>query len=384
MTRYLIEIRLHGPAKRYLKSLIWDIAKKFRVTGTIRKRPVPHITLAGPFASTHIKEILREVESVGRQYHPIPFQIKGFDSFVSTKGQKVIGLHINPSKELEVLRWQLAQRIMPWATLKEYDKKKEFLFHATIAFKDIDRKYYKIFQYLSDKEDFEINTNMIRICILRNSMILYEYDLNLHRFLNRQQAKNKVLFRRELEELNEEPIKITLDKTNINNIFLTGDLHLNHTNIITYCNRPFSSVKEMNRVLVDNWNKTVGKEDMIFYLGDLAFGRNKNKIQYWLKKLNGRVFLIRGNHDKGNLKSVLYFDRCIITYKRKKFLLIHNPRQVEHWDEWIIHGHHHNNHLENYPFINCKNKTINVSTELTGFKPISLGDLIDQIEKYNN
>jgi calcineurin-like phosphoesterase family protein len=215
-------------------------------------------------------------------------------------------------------------------------------------------------------------------------MILYEYDLNLHRFLNRQQAKNKVLFRRELEELNEEPIKITLDKTNINNIFLTGDLHLNHTNIITYCNRPFSSVKEMNRVLVDNWNKTVGKEDMIFYLGDLAFGRNKNKIQYWLKKLNGRVFLIRGNHDKGNLKSVLYFDRCIITYKRKKFLLIHNPRQVEHWDEWIIHGHHHNNHLENYPFINCKNKTINVSTELTGFKPISLGDLIDQIEKYNN
>lgn len=218
MTHYLIEIRLHGPTKRYLKNLIWDIAKKFRVTGAITRRPVPHITLAGPFTSSHIGEITRAVESVGRKYYPMPFQIKGFYHFTSTKGKKVIGFHINPSKELENLRWELAQQIERWATLKEYDKKRNFLFHATIAFKDIDRKFSKIFQYLGEKEDFEINTHMLRICILRNSKILYEYDLHLHRFLNRQKAKNKELFIRELRELHEEPIKITVDKMDLNEI----------------------------------------------------------------------------------------------------------------------------------------------------------------------
>jgi len=383
MTHYLIEIRLHGPAKRYLRNLIWDIAKKFRVIGAIKKRPVPHITLAGPFTSTHINEIIRGVESVGRHYRPIPFQIKGFDSFISTKGKRVLGLHINPSRELEDLRWKLAQRIMPWATLKEYDRKKEFLFHATIAFKDIDRKFSKISQYLSEKEDFEINTTMIRICILRNSLILYEYDLHLQRFLNRQKAKNKELFIREFRELHEEPIKINVDKMDLNKIFLTGDLHLNHTNIIAYCNRPFTSVNEMNKVLVHNWNKTVKKDDTVFYLGDLAFGRNKNKIPYWLKKLNGKIFLIRGNHDQGNFKSTLYFDKCIISYKEREILLIHNPNQMPEWKGWIIHGHHHNKHPDTYPFINRTNKTINVSTELTNFKPISFKYLINEIDKYS-
>jgi hypothetical protein len=74
--------------------------------------------------------------------------------------------------------------------------------------------------------------------------------LHLHRFLNRQKAKNKELFISELRELHEEPIKITVDKMDLDKIFLTGDLHLNHTNIITYCNRPFNSVKKMNKVLI--------------------------------------------------------------------------------------------------------------------------------------
>lgn len=348
--------------------------------GAIRRRPVPHITLVGPFTSSYIRQIIKEVESVGRKYNPISFQIKGFDSFTSTKGQKVIGFYINPSRELENLRWELAQRIEPYAILKEYDKQRDFIFHATIAFKDIDRKFSKIYRYLQEQEGFEINTHMLRICILRNSKIIYEYDLHLHRFLNRRQAKNKELFKRELKELHEKPIKISLDKMNHNRIFITGDLHLNHKNIITYCNRPFSSVRKMNKVLVHNWNKSIKKDDTVFYLGDLAFGRNKNKISYWLKKLNGRVFLIRGNHDRGNLKSVLHFHNCIITYRGKEFLLIHDPKEVMDWNGWIIHSHEHNNHLKAYPFINRYNKTINVSTDLTGFKPISLSYFINRVE----
>ena len=69
MPHYLIEIRLYGPAKRYLKGLIWDVAKRFRVTGAIRRRPVPHITLVGPFITNQINEVVREVEAVGKNFN---------------------------------------------------------------------------------------------------------------------------------------------------------------------------------------------------------------------------------------------------------------------------------------------------------------------------
>ena len=54
--------------------------------------------------------------------------------------------------------------------------------------------------------------------------------------------------------------------------FLVADLHLGHANIIKYCNRPFSSVEEMNDALISNWNNTIGEEDRVFFLGDFALG----------------------------------------------------------------------------------------------------------------
>ena len=52
-------------------------------------------------------------------------------------------------------------------------------------------------------------------------------------------------------------------------IFFTSDHHFYHTNIIKYCQRPFQSVEEMNEVMVERWNAVVGKNDTVYYLGDL-------------------------------------------------------------------------------------------------------------------
>ena len=163
-------------------------------------------------------------------------------------------------------------------------------------------------------------------------------------------------------------------------IYLISDLHLDHKNIMRYCDRPFSSVEEMNRTITDNWNEVVEEDDFVYLVGDLAFGRRRSKMRYWLKKLNGNVILILGNHDKGYLDSIVHADKCVLFYKGKKFLLIHDPEMVKNWDGWVIHGHKHNNKPEKYSFINGKNKTINVSVELINYTPLSLDFLIDRME----
>jgi len=79
-------------------------------------------------------------------------------------------------------------------------------------------------------------------------------------------------------------------------IFVTSDTHFNHEKIIGYCNRPFSDAKEMNEVLINNWNETVGPEDTVYHLGDFAMG-GPARICPIFDQLNGYKILIRGNHD---------------------------------------------------------------------------------------
>jgi len=195
MPHYLIEFRFHGYAKRYLRRLIFEVARRFHVRGVTRKRPVPHISLAGPFETRDIKRVIRDVENVAKNYNLVNFKLKGFRYFNNPEG-KVIYVDIEPSRELEELRWELAQRLIKYAELKEGDKNKKFSFHATIAFKDIDRKFPQIWRYLKSKEESNVNQYLLRIAILRNGKILYEFDLMLKRLLNRREALNKRIWKK--------------------------------------------------------------------------------------------------------------------------------------------------------------------------------------------
>lgn len=78
------------------------------------------------------------------------------------------------------------------------------------------------------------------------------------------------------------------------NYFFTADTHFGHTNIIKYCNRPFSSVEEMDETLIQNWNSVVKKNDIVYHLGDFTFKGSKNN---YASRLNGKKKLCRGNHD---------------------------------------------------------------------------------------
>ena len=79
--------------------------------------------------------------------------------------------------------------------------------------------------------------------------------------------------------------------------WLTSDLHLGHTNIIGYTNRPYRDAEEMNVGLVMRWNSNVKPDDEVWVLGDVALGRLEDSLA-WVGSLGGTKHLLPGNHDR--------------------------------------------------------------------------------------
>ena len=85
-------------------------------------------------------------------------------------------------------------------------------------------------------------------------------------------------------------------------IFWTSDWHFRHFNIITYCNRPFQSAQEMDEALIKKHNQYVKPTDTVFFLGDLGMG-NPSDMKNIISRLNGRLIMIRGNHDRWGVET---------------------------------------------------------------------------------
>ena len=80
--------------------------------------------------------------------------------------------------------------------------------------------------------------------------------------------------------------------------FWTADLHLEHPAIIKHCNRPFGSVLEMNITLMENWNRRVGKNDIVVVLGDFCWSTDRKYVNtMFINRLNGSKIFVKGNHD---------------------------------------------------------------------------------------
>jgi len=203
MKHYLIEFRFHGYAKKYAKRIIYDVGKKFRVKGVTRKKVVPHITMFGPFTTRNEKKMVSAVANVAKNHTLVSFTVKGFN-FFDNATNKVIYLDIEPSEGLKQLRFELAGRLRKITNTKSSQdgkSKDKFYFHATIAFKDIDKKFNSIWRYLKKKEEPNINQHLLRITILKGRRILYEYDLMQKRLLNRRQSLNKHVYQRTIDIL---------------------------------------------------------------------------------------------------------------------------------------------------------------------------------------
>jgi calcineurin-like phosphoesterase family protein/2'-5' RNA ligase len=371
---YLIEFRFSGYAKEAIKELKTSISRNFGVT---RWKIVPHITLVGPLYTYNEELLVDTVRKVCKKYELVKFRLDGFDSFEN----RVIYVRISPSEELKRLRLELVEKLAKFCKLSEFDREEPFTFHTTIVMSDIQRKFDRIWEHLQSWKIPKMDQYAIRITVLTEGRrILVEHDLLQKKTLDRLESLDREKYRKTIDKLKKkkDPQEIEFeDITGKEKVYLFSDAHFDHGNIIRYCRRPFHSVRQMNHKLLENWNHIVRENDTVYYLGDMSYGRFRRPIDYWLGRLNGDIFYIRGNHDSDTItRASVIPTRYGIKYGNNQFLLTHDPYRPSGYDGWIIHGDKHNNSLKRYPFINQKNKTINVCAELVNYSPLSLDRLI--------
>lgn len=406
---YLLELRM-GYAQSKLANNIEHIKDTFHLSK--ESPPVPHLSLYGSFKiknGYNFRDVQRKVARVAKKYDKLPFLINGWDTRNSDTAS-VIAYKIEPSEELKQFRADVVRELLQITVPKnafDYDLKNPW-FHSTLAYQLNPYQFEKISEYLgiapqqqgfiaslirflkgppkSPRQKKNIRplylpVDALRVTLIHNSLIAAEFDLTNKMWLDRWKAKNPGNFGITLHNYRmKQGIELQTPRYyNAPTVFTIGDLHLGHANIIRYCSRPFqfTHVREMDQVLINNWNYTVKPSDYVYYTGDLCCTRDNALSQQMLHALNGNIVFITGNHDE-NTRIEKKNPFVIYRYRDVDFLFTHYPRSPdipEGFDGWVIHGHTHNNDLRNHPFFDPKHKRVNVGAELIKYQPIALDNI---------
>ena len=128
--------------------------------------------------------------------------------------------------------------------------------------------------------------------------------------------------------------------------FFTADTHFGHR--LMADQRGFSSIEEMDQVLIKAWNDKVPEKAMVYHLGDFSM-YNKADASKLVQRLNGQICLIIGNHDY-KIPDGLGFSDKMYTYKgdrasgRPDIVLCHYAMlswPKKHYGALHLFGHSH-------------------------------------------
>lgn len=163
--------------------------------------------------------------------------------------------------------------------------------------------------------------------------------------------------------------------------YFLSDLHLGHSNNILNWRKDFSSVEEMENVIVDNINSLVRPKDTLILPGDVVITRRG--FEAFDRILCENITIIMGNHccerdgitfrDWVNRVKHLVSSREI-SLKKQPSVITHIPIHMDNGDRWLynIHGHTHDISLEDKRYLN-------VSCEVLRYKPITKQQLEEMI-----
>ena len=175
--------------------------------------------------------------------------------------------------------------------------------------------------------------------------------------------------------------------------FFTADTHFDDPYSLQYFNRPFQSVDEMNRVMVEKWNSVVTENDMVYHLGDFTLD-DITHFTKWVNQLNGNLKILPGSHDQPWLKDFeahekvqviaplisLEFPELTVGASAQVIVLCHYSMQV--WDRsnqgaWHLFGHSHGK-------LKGIGLSFDVGVDCTDFAPLSLEAVASRMAHLTN
>ena len=178
--------------------------------------------------------------------------------------------------------------------------------------------------------------------------------------------------------------------------YFVSDLHMGHENVLAFDNRPFKTIEDHDKTIINNWNDTVELDDDVCLLGDISW-HNATKTIEIFKQLNGNIHLIKGNHDGKLLKNRELQSRFveIVDYKElqlengKGIVLCHYPIPCfkNHYYGWYhLYGHVHNsfewNMMERVKYemtelydATCNMRNVGTMMEYMNYRPRTLEEI---------
>ena len=169
-------------------------------------------------------------------------------------------------------------------------------------------------------------------------------------------------------------------------ILYTGDLHFGHESVIRFDNRPFSSVAEMDRMLIELWNKKVGTNDVVYVNGDFAY-RNSKPPEWYLEQLKGKKYLIIGNHDTKmlkNSKAMAYFegvDKMMHVVDDGKHVCVCHYPMVEWYGmyrgNYHVYAHIHRSVNRSYQIMRTLDNAFNCGVPINGYVPVTFWEMVE-------
>jgi calcineurin-like phosphoesterase family protein len=165
-------------------------------------------------------------------------------------------------------------------------------------------------------------------------------------------------------------------------IWLTSDEHYYHHNMLMhrttygggrgdYTSRRFRTTDEMHRHIKSKHNELVKKDDIVYHLGDFAYGpgaKSWQQVGAVLSLLNGEHHLILGNHD--HIKPFDYLEAGFTSVHTSlmldDYLLVHDPAIAGVLlNHKVIHGHTHSLGLR------LRENTYCVCVDINNYYPVS-------------
>ena len=182
------------------------------------------------------------------------------------------------------------------------------------------------------------------------------------------------------------------------NVWVSSDQHFLHKNILLYDKRNFQDEYEMGEYMIKQWNSLVEPEDVAIHLGDLfcGIGNRFDYVVQTIRRLNGKIILIPGNHDhqiklyeREGIQVIKNVYMCVngimmshypipeTPYDGKKVRGIKNHirRAYNKNNCWLhLHGHVHSMRAQT-------SNAINVCCNQWDYKPLLVLGLLDEVKE---